>query len=199
MIYATVGMTVGDYSSKCDTNIVLYRGDRNVEIRFVIKGNRFTVLDSTYAQMIIIRPSATSVISDPAPIQNDTVVFTISEDMIDELKEIGAYTFQVRLYDNSMNARATLPPCEGCLIINEPIATEGINTAMINYSAVLASETDEETFDENNSYNKTVWMDGDIITDARMNKIEKAYKDKYDFYFARLCYCKCRNCRNLWS
>ena len=175
MIYATVNMTVGDYSSKCDTNIVLYRGDRNVEIRFVIKGNRFTVLDSTYAQMIIIRPSATSVISDPAPIQNDTVVFTISGDMIDELKEIGTYTFQVRLYDNSMNARATLPPCEGCLIINEPIATEGINTAMINRSVVLASEIgEEETFDENNSYNKTEWMDGDIITDARMNKIEDA-------------------------
>ena len=175
MIYATVNMTVGDYESTCDQKIVLYRGDKNVEIRFVIKSNRFTVLDSTYAQLIITRPSSSSIFSEPAAIQNDTVVFTISEDMIDDLKEIGAYTFQVRLYDNSMNARATLPPCEGCLIINEPIATEGINAAMINYSAVLASETDEEeTFDENNSYNKTEWMDGDIITDARMNKIENA-------------------------
>lgn len=181
MIYATVNMTVGDYSSKCDTNIVLYRGDRNVEIRFVIKGNRFTVLDSTYAQMIIRRPSATSVFSDPAPIQNDTVVFTISEDMIDELKEIGAYTFQVRLYDNSMNARATLPPCEGCLIINQPIATEGealVNAAMINDSAVLAAAysdvPEDEIFDNNNAYNRTVWVDGDIITDVRMNKIENA-------------------------
>lgn len=181
MIYATVNMTVGDYSSKCDTNIVLYRGDRNVEIRFVIKGNRFTVLDSTYAQMIIRRPSATSVFSDPAPIQNDTVVFTISEDMIDELKEIGAYTFQVRLYDNSMNARATLPPCEGCLIINQPIATEGealVNAAMINDSAVLAAAysdvPEDEIFDNDNAYNRTVWVDGDIITDVRMNKIENA-------------------------
>ena len=71
MIYATVNMTVGDYSSTCDQNIVLYRGDKNVEIRFVIKGNRFTVLDSTYAQMIIRRPSSVSIFSEPAAIQND--------------------------------------------------------------------------------------------------------------------------------
>ena len=181
MIYANVELTVEDRKTVANKNIVLYRGDRNVEIRFVIKGNRFTILDSTYAQMIIRRPSTTSVFSDPAPIQNDTVVFTISEDMIDELKEIGAYTFQVRLYDNSMNARATLPPCEGCLIINQPIAVEGealVNVAMINDSAVLAAAysdvPEDETFDNDNTYNRTVWADGDIITDVRMNKIEDA-------------------------
>ena len=180
MIYATVNMTVGDYSSTCDQNIVLYRGDKNVEIRFVIKGNRFTVLDSTYAQMIIRRPSSVSIFSEPAAIQNDTVVFTISEDMIDELKEIGEYTFQIRLYDNSMNARATLPPCNNCLIINQPIAVEGealVNVAMVNDSAVLAAVSDipeEEIFTDDNAYNRTVWLDGDIITDARMNKIENA-------------------------
>ena len=180
MIYATVNMTVGDYSSTCDQNIVLYRGDKNVEIRFVIKGNRFTVLDSTYAQMIIRRPSSVSIFSEPAAIQNDTVIFTISEDMIDELKEIGEYTFQIRLYDNSMNARATLPPCNNCLIINQPIAVEGealVNAAMVNDSAVLAAVSDipeEEIFTDDNAYNRTVWVDGDIITDARMNKIENA-------------------------
>ena len=180
MIYATVNMTVGDYSSTCDQNIVLYRGDKNVEIRFVIKGNRFTVLDSTYAQMIIRRPSSVSIFSEPAAIQNDTVVLIITEDMIDELKEIGEYTFQIRLYDNSMNARATLPPCNNCLIINQPIAVEGealVNAAMVNDSAVLAAVSDipeEEIFTDDNAYNRTVWVDGDIITDARMNKIENA-------------------------
>ena len=180
MIYATVNMTVGDYESTCDQKIVLYRGDKNVEIRFVIKANRFTVLDSTYAQMIIRRPSSVSIFSEPAAIQNDTVVLIITEDMIDELKEIGEYTFQIRLYDNSMNARATLPPCNNCLIINQPIAVEGealVNAAMVNDSAVLAAVSDipeEEIFTDDNAYNRTVWLDGDIITDARMNKIENA-------------------------
>ena len=89
MIYASVNLNIGDYKSTCDKKIVLYRGDKNVEIRFVMIGNRFTVLESTYAQLIIKRPSATSLFSEPAPIQNETVILTVSEDMIDELKEIG--------------------------------------------------------------------------------------------------------------
>ena len=91
MIYTTVNVTIGDYQSTCDNTIVLYRGDKNVEIRFVLKGNKFTVLNSTYAQMIITRPSTTSVFSEIASIQNDTVILTISEGMIDELIEVGCY------------------------------------------------------------------------------------------------------------
>ena len=180
MIYATVNMTIGDYSSTCDNKILLYRGDKNVEIRIVMKGNKFTVLDSTYAQMIIRRPSATSVFSEPAPIQNDTVVFVITEDMIDELKEIGEYTFQVRLYDDTMTARATLPPCNSALIIERPIAVEGeaaVNLAIVNDSAVMLADTtisEEDIFTEDNKYNRTIWVDGDLITDARLNKIEDA-------------------------
>ena len=180
MIYATVNMTIGDYSSTCDNKILLYRGDKNVEIRIVMKGNKFTVLDSTYAQMIIRRPSATSVFSEPAPIQNDTVIFTITEDMIDELKEIGEYTFQVRLYDDAMTARATLPPCGSALIIERPIAVEGeaaVNLAMVNDRAVMLADAtvpEEEIFTEDNKYNRTIWKDGDLITDARLNKIEDA-------------------------
>lgn len=180
MIYATVNMTIGDYSSTCDNKILLYRGDKNVEIRIVMKGNKFTVLDSTYAQMIIKRPSATSVFSEPAPIQNDTVVFVITEDMIDELKEIGEYTFQVRLYDDTMTARATLPPCNSALIIERPIAVEGeaaVNLAVVNDSAVMLADTtisEEDIFTEDNKYNRTIWVDGDLITDARLNKIEDA-------------------------
>ena len=180
MIYATVNMTIGDYSSICDNKILLYRGDKNVEIRIVMKGNKFTVLDSTYAQMIIRRPSATSIFSEPAPIQNDTVVFVITKDMIDELKEIGEYTFQVRLYDNTMTARATLPPCNSALIIEKPIAVEGeaaVNLAMVNDSAVMLADTtsvEEDIFTEDNKYNRTIWKDGDLITDVRLNKIEDA-------------------------
>ena len=179
MIYASVNLNIGDYKSTCDKKIVLYRGDKNVEIRFVMIGNRFTVLESTYAQLIIKRPSATSLFSEPAPIQNETVILTVSEDMIDELKEIGEYTFQIRLYDNEMVARATLPPCEGCIIIERPIAIEGesaVNYSLVNDSIVmLADDTpEEEIFTEDNEYNRTVWVDGDLITDKRLNKIEDA-------------------------
>ena len=186
MIYATVNMTVGDYESTCDQKIVLYRGDKNVEIRFVIKANRFTVLDSTYAQLIITRPSSSSIFSKPAAIQNDTVVLVITAEMIDELNEIGEHAFQIRLYDNTMNARVTLPPCEGGIIIHEPIAIENaceVGVATVGYALVREADTTEETFDENGDYNLTIWNNGDIITDAKLNKIEDAIftvNDKID-------------------
>ena len=180
MIYATVNVTIGEYESVCDKLITLYRGDKNVEIRFVMHGNRFTVLDNTYAQMIIKRPSAASIFSAPALIQNDTVVFLITDDMIDELKEIGAYTFQIRLYDDNMVARVTLPPCYSTLFIEKPIAVEGesiVNLAMVNDSAVMLADatiSEEDIFTEDGQYNKTMWKDGDLITDVKLNKIEEA-------------------------
>lgn len=179
MICATVNLIIEDFRSVCDSRIVLYRGDKNVEVRFVLHGNRFIVKDSAYAQLIIKRPTAASIFSEPSEIQNgNTVVFTVTEEMIDDLKELGAYAFQIRLYDDNMNARATLPPCDSGLIIEQPLTMEGeaeVNIARVNDSIVMLADTpEEETFDEEGKYNKTVWVDGDLITDVRLNKIEDA-------------------------
>ena len=43
MIYANVNMVVKDYESVCDKKIVLYGGDKNVQIRFIIKDNKLLV------------------------------------------------------------------------------------------------------------------------------------------------------------
>ena len=176
MIYATVNVTIGDYQSTCDSTIVLYRGDKNVEIRFVLKGNKFTVLNSTYAQMIITRPSTTSVFSEIASIQNDTVILTISEGMIDELIEVGCYDMQIRLYDDSMKSRVTIPPAEKAIEVREPIAIDEsfVDTAMVGYARAQTDSEDEEDkrFDENGNYIKTYWEHGDIITAGKLNKVE---------------------------
>ena len=178
MIYANVNLTIKENESVCDSTIVLYRGDKNVQIRFNLKDNRFTVIENTYAQMIIKRPSATSLFSEVSKIENNTVILTISEEMIDELKEIGTYQFQIRLYDDNLVARATLPPCNNCLIIERPIAIEEesiVNYSRINDAVIMAAEySEEDIFDDNNDYIKTEWVDGDIISDVRMNKIENA-------------------------
>lgn len=178
MIYADVNLTIKENESVCDSTIVLYRGDKNVQIRFNLKDNRFTVIENTYAQMIIKRPSATSLFSEVSKIENNTVILTISEEMIDEIKEIGTYQFQIRLYDDNLVARATLPPCNNCLIIERPIAIEGesiVNYSRINDAVIMAAEySEEDIFDDNNDYIKTEWVDGDIISDVRMNKIENA-------------------------
>lgn len=177
MIFATVNLTIKEDESVCDENITLYRGDRNVQVRFVLVNNIFKVVNQTYAQMIIIRPSKESLFTQTEKITNDTVVLTITEEMIDELKEVGSYTFQIRLYDDTMTSRITLPPCNAGLYVGEPIAIEGdtrINNARINFAAVKYSNETLDTFDEEGNYNVTKWLSGDIISDVRMNKIENA-------------------------
>lgn len=55
MIYTDVVLTINNDISTVDRKIVLYRGDKNVEIRFYMKGNAFVVLNTIYAQLIINR------------------------------------------------------------------------------------------------------------------------------------------------
>lgn len=184
MIYANVNMVVRDYESICDKKIVLYRGDKNVQIRFVIKDNKFVVVENTYAQLLIKRPKATPIFSEISEIEDNTVVLTVTGEMIDELLELGTYQFQIRLYDNDLVSRATLPPCESCLFIEKPIIFEGngetpsvVNIAQVNFSTATYSGVEEEIFDDEGEYCKTTWLDGDLITDSRLNKIEGAIYD----------------------
>lgn len=179
MIYTNVTVTINNNRTATSNNkVVLYRGDREVEIQITIEGNPFVVENNTYAQLLIRRPDATPIFSGIAPLQDSKVILTITEENIDELIETGPYTYQIRLYDEEMSSRVTLPPVENGLEIREPIADEAsgvIGRAMIGYSLVSrASVSEDVTFDENEEYNKTTWVDGDFITDIRMNKIEDA-------------------------
>lgn len=98
--------------------------------------------------------------------------------MIDEIEELGVYTFQIRLMDENKQSRVTIPPVENGIEIKEPIAIEDDNTtnvvglAKANYAVVTSSDVDTPAFDDNGKYNKTNWNDGDIITNASLNKIE---------------------------
>ena len=180
MIYATVNLSIRERECVCDKVITLYRGDKNVQIRFVLEDNRFTIVDETYAQMVIHRPFSDSIFTEVSLIENNTFILTITGDMIDELIEIGTYQFQIRLYDNDMKSRATLPPCNEALIIERPIVESSesfVNVSRVNDSAIVSVSEYMDVFDENGDYAKTTWLDGDIITDARLNKIEDALYD----------------------
>lgn len=184
MIFANVNLHIGENESICDHPITLYRGDRNVQIRFILKDNKFNVIEQTYAQLIINRPSATSLFTDYSIVENNAVVLTISGEMIDEIKEIGTYQFQIRLFDDNLNAQVTLPPCYGGIIIERPIAMEGdsvVGRARANDSIVMASDETLDPFDENGNYIKTDWKDGDLITDSRLNKMEDGiYSNRFE-------------------
>jgi hypothetical protein len=190
MIFTESTIKISNNVSKMDSTIVLYRGDKNVEIRFTILQSPFkysntvatNVIESTnasYGQLVIKTPnSKPPIFSEISATKEGTVLFTITKEMIDEIEELGVYTFQIRLMDENKQSRVTIPPVENGIEIKEPIAIEDDNTtnvvglAKANYAVATLSDTDTPTFDDNGKYNKTNWNDGDIITNASLNKIE---------------------------
>lgn len=190
MIFTESTIKISNNVSKMDSTIVLYRGDKNVEIRFTILQSPFkysntvatNVIESTnasYGQLVIKTPNdKPPIFSEVSATKEGTVLFTITKEMIDEIEELGVYTFQIRLMDENKQSRVTIPPVENGIEIKEPIAIEDDNTtnvvglAKANYAVATSSDVDTPAFDDNGKYIKTNWNDGDIITNASLNKIE---------------------------
>ena len=190
MIFTESTIKISNNVSKMDSTIVLYRGDKNVEIRFTILQSPFkysntvatNVIESTnasYGQLVIKTPNdKPPIFSDVSATKEGTVLFTITKEMIDEIEEVGVYTFQIRLLDENKQSRVTIPPVENGIEIKEPIAIEDDNStnvvglAKANYAVATLSDVDTPAFDDNGKYNKTNWNDGDLITNASLNKIE---------------------------
>ena len=188
MIFTDRTITVKKGVSSIDDTIVLYRGDKEVEIRFTLNESspfRFGIgaepniiekTEAAYGQLIIKRPNdLPAVFSEIAPTNEGKIVFTITAEMIDEITEVGNYTFQIRLLDESRNSRATLPEVVNGIEIREPIASEDstneVGVAAVGYALTTAGVS-EDAFDSQGNYNKTTWATGDRITAAKLNKME---------------------------
>lgn len=137
MIYTASKVTIKNYQARIDKTIILYRGDRNVEIQFEILqsvyrqykvegSNVILNLNASYGQLVVQKPDHTHILSDIVPTQEGKVIFTIPAELIDETIEVGQYTFQIRLYNDDQSSRVTLPPVVGGIDIVEPIASEDV-------------------------------------------------------------------------
>ena len=181
MIFIERTITIKRNQAKIKEPIVLYKGDRNIELQFTIENNPFKYKDDTeitYSQLAIKRPDAGPIFSDPVEILSDKVIFIVTGDMIDELEEIGDYDFQIQLLNGDQSSRGSLPPVYGGIDIRDPLCEQAmINTAAVNSRSTFVMRADndnDDLFDNDGNYNRTTWVSGDIITDARLNKVEEA-------------------------
>ena len=180
MIYLERTIDIKKGVGSIDEPVILYKGDKNVEVQFTIKNNPFKSkknLEPTFGQLVIDR-EATSIFSTVSNLSNGKVIFVITGDMIDELVEVGEYTFQIRLFNEEQTSRVTLPVINGGIIIKQPIcdgeeSVANINKATVNDAIIPYSEP-ESMFNQDGNYNKTIWADGDLITDSKLNKVEDA-------------------------
>lgn len=182
MLYAKVVLWVKEEETISDSKVVLYRGDRNVDIEFTLKSVDYVLSESVEAQLVLVRPHAKSIFSKMHEIIQNKVTFTITGDMIDELSETESYAIQIRLFGPNSTARATLPPCYDVIYIRNPIATESYddgeiaraNYAHANYNMTISDCENVGPVFIDGLYNKNVWIDGDLISVGRLNKIEDA-------------------------
>lgn len=121
MIYTISTVTVKKDISKIDRKIILYKGDRNVEIQFeILEGayrqyemqgeNTIENLGASYGQLLVRKPDCKVLTSDIVETKDGRVVFTLPQELLDEDSEIGFYTFQIVLFDKSQESKVTLPP-----------------------------------------------------------------------------------------
>ena len=177
MIFTNRTITVKRGVSSINEPIILYRGDKEVEIRFALKekapfifnkeadSNIIEKSEAAYGQLVIKTPNdLPAIFSEVTPTSEGKIVFKITGEMIDEITEVRNYSFQIRLFNESMNSRVTLPEVNGGIEIREPIASEDTaSTVVITYDATakrLIISDDFVSYDENT---KTLHIEGLIL------------------------------------
>ena len=177
MIFTDRTVTVKGGVSSINEPIILYRGDKEVEIRFVLKekapfifnkevnSNIIELSEAAYGQLVIKAPNGLPpIFSEVAPTNEGKIVFNITAEMIDEIAEVGNYTFQIRLFDESMNSRVTLPEVNGGIEIREPIASEDTaSTVVITYDAAAKRLIINDNFVSYDEITKTLHIEGLIL------------------------------------
>ena len=178
MIYTERVITVRKGESAIDEPIVVYRGDYELEIRFTITNsklkysstkNLIEVEKASYGQLAILTPYGGNIFSNISKCSDGTVTFTLTKEMLNQIEEVGLYSFQIRLFDINKESRVSIPPIEYGIEVREPIASEDhdnvVNNAIVGYSIAKIvnpnEEKIEETFDDNGQYKKTKWETGD--------------------------------------
>lgn len=134
MIYTERLVTIKNFEASIDSVVFLYRGDKDVEIIFKIVDSKFrfsstkgNVIDNTqaaYGQLAILNPNGSNVCSEITACDEGKVKFTMTGEMMDELTEIGKYSFQIRLYNDDQSSRVTLPPVMDGIEVKEPLVSE---------------------------------------------------------------------------
>ena len=177
MIFTDRTVIVQKGTSSINDTIVLYRGDRDVEIRFSLNegspfrfssGSSPNIIEKTeaaYGQLVIKTPNdLPAIFSEVTPTSEGKIVFKITGEMIDEITEVGNYSFQIRLFNESMNSRVTLPEVNGGIEIREPIASEDTaSTVVITYDATAKRLIISDEFISYDENTKTLNIEGLIL------------------------------------
>jgi hypothetical protein len=187
-------ITVNGNTATIDSDIYLYKYDKNIQLVFSIINSKYMYdnddsnnliksMQAAYAQVKFKKDDSADIEIefDIQATREGAVLLTINEELTDEDTELGEYTIQIRLLDSNKNSVVTLPPVESCIHILAPLFekmganTNEVNKAVVNkavarYAAPLSATTEDGTF------NSKTWVDGTKITTAELNRMETGIK-----------------------
>lgn len=188
-------LTVSKNTAKLDEEIFLYKNDRNIKLLIEIVDNKYRYKSDDLSNLLVkykasyaqVKWYKNAEVKKEFPIQatdDGKVVFVIEGQLIDEDTELGDYDLQLRLLNESQESIRSLPIIKGAVHILKPLFEEGdiatVNSAVADVSMLSLDGDAIDTYNSDGTYNQTNWGNGDVISSAKLNKLEKVAKDNVD-------------------
>ena len=173
-------MTINKETSVLNKNLTISTNDQGIDIIFRLIDCPYIKLSlkqNLYARIILLDPLGKQIDSDITSIVENRVIFKLTKNLMAKIKCTGVYKLYIAIMDDKTNVNL-LPPIK-CTIEESEIKVKGLSVGLVDQSAIdnsLNTDYGNEIalFNADGSYNRTVWISGDMITTARMNKLEDA-------------------------
>lgn len=188
-------LTVSKNTAKLDEEIFLYKNDKNIKLLIEIVDNKYRYKSDDLSNLLVkykasyaqVKWYKNAEVKKEFPIQatdDGKVVFVIEGQLIDEDTELGDYDLQLRLLNESQESIRSLPIIKSAVHILKPLFEESdiatVNSAVADVSMLSLDGDTIDTYNSDGTYNQTNWTNGDVISSAKLNKLEKVAKDNVD-------------------
>lgn len=192
MIYQDIQITVNQGLAVPDKSLYIFRGDSNIILNFKLvtpqymltkdnKDNLVTRFGVDNFELRLQLEKGYDKIIRGVITEDGCCRTQLTQNVMQALKT-GTYSYQITLIDDDANAIMTFPACKAKLNIldrmsltaEELAVPRGLSgEAMADLSVIVESDDKVEAFDSNGNYIKTNWKPGDVISSAKLNKIEE--------------------------
>ena len=176
---------INKQKSVLNRELSIFSHDKGVDVYFKLMDTDCLDLSSNYllSDVVLVSPLKKQIKSDIVPIIDNKILFTINNEIMNQIDEIGNYHVHIRLYDDK-GGRIKLPyfimSVLECEVEDDDLSYGATNVAMIDNYKTAKYGKELKAFNADGSYNRTVWISGDIITDTKLNKLEQATSELTD-------------------
>lgn len=176
---------INKQKSVLNRQLSIFQHDKGIDIYFKLMDTDYLDLSSNYllSDIVLVSPLKKQIKSDIVPIIDNKILFTINNEIMNQIDEIGNYHVHIRIYDDK-GGRIKLPhfimSVEECEVDDDDLSYGTVDGTAIDNTKVAKYGKELKTFNDDGSYNRTVWISGDVITDSKLNKLEQATSEIRD-------------------